>query len=581
MCLGQPSGGPYGPVQQTYAVPADAAHVYYVAPHGKADGSGARTGEPTSLESAIERVATGDAIVMRGGTYRTGDLRLNQGITIQPYRDELVVLKGTRVATNWEALRDNVWRTSWPTLYPQKPADWWRREREGMRTPLHRFNNDMVFVDGRRLISAGWEGELNTNNFYIDYDRKQVFIGFNPSGHVMEITAFDSGLVRTTGGVHGKKSDGRGWVMRGLTWTQYAYRALEVEGHEPDGPADESTFGKDVVGSVFENVTISQCSRLAGYFRGDRTVFRNCRISDTSTEGIYLIASSDCLLERNIFARNNVQKITGYFPAAVKIFNQTRRVVCRDNVVVDQPDSNGIWYDVGNQDGVFVNNWVEGCVDGFFFEISKRVVCAGNVFVNCDRGARILNSTNAQVYHNTFVNAVASFERTARSAVNDHFGWHPSTGPAVEDRDGHCFVGNLLTADESFHKPLLRFDQANTLCGKLTKPQVAQLDDNVYVRRGSAGPGALLLWSPVEGADCVTELNNLDELRRLHPEFETHGIYLSNWYGSGFNGPELGNFTLNGNIKHPTTVPVPAEVRKALGWGAQASRAPGAYPGSE
>jgi hypothetical protein len=34
-----------------------------------------------------------------------------------------------------------------------------------MRTPLHRFNNDMVFVDGELLRSAGWEGELDAHRF--------------------------------------------------------------------------------------------------------------------------------------------------------------------------------------------------------------------------------------------------------------------------------------------------------------------------------------------------------------------------------------------------------------------------------
>ena len=42
---------------------------------------------------------SGDALVMRGGPYRTGGLRLNQGTTLQPYADERPVLKGTRVAT--------------------------------------------------------------------------------------------------------------------------------------------------------------------------------------------------------------------------------------------------------------------------------------------------------------------------------------------------------------------------------------------------------------------------------------------------------------------------------------------------
>ena len=72
----QPSGGPYGPVPQTYAVPEDANHVYYVAPDGKAEAPGTTLAAPTALGAAIERVVTGDAIVMRGGTYRTGGLRL-------------------------------------------------------------------------------------------------------------------------------------------------------------------------------------------------------------------------------------------------------------------------------------------------------------------------------------------------------------------------------------------------------------------------------------------------------------------------------------------------------------------------
>ena len=28
----------------------------------------------------------------------------------------------------------------------------------------------------------------------------------------------------------------------------------------------------------------------------------------------------------------------------------------------------------GNVDGVFVNNWVQDCLDGFFFEISKGAI---------------------------------------------------------------------------------------------------------------------------------------------------------------------------------------------------------------
>ena len=573
----QPSGGPYGPRQIAYEIPKDATHIYFVAPDGDANAAGSTLEQPTTLDSAIERVVTGDAIILRGGVYRTGGLKLNQGIVMQPYAGEHPVLKGTQVATNWEALRDNVWRTPWAHLFPQKPADWWRREREGMRTPLHRFNNDMVFIDGRALQSEGWEGALDTNTYSVDYDHGYVFLGQNPSNHLVEITVFDGALTRTTAEVHGKKSDGQGPVIRSITFTQYAYRALEVEGKEPEGVADPATYGKDVVGTTLEDVTISHCSRVAGYFRGDHTVFRNCLISDTSTEGIYLIASSDCLLEKNIFRRNNVEHITGYFPSAVKIFNQTWRVTCRDNLVLDQPESNGIWYDVGNHDGVFVNNWVEGCVDGFFFEISKGAVCAGNVFVNCVHGIRVLNSTNVACYHNTLFDTVASFERTDRSAVADHFGWHPSTGPGVDQRDGHIFVGNLLVADENFHKPLLQFGQTNVLCGKLTRPQVARLDGNVYVRGGDNEDRSLIVWSPADGENCTTEFKSPAELNRVHPEFEAHSRSLENYTGSVFKSPELKNFALANDSAGEVTDTLPATVQNLLGWPERHSRPPGAF----
>jgi hypothetical protein len=377
----QPSGGPYGPIDRRYEIPK-AAHVYYVAPDGKAGSPGTTLEQPTTLEAAIERVVTGDAVVMRGGVYRTGGLVLNQGITLQPYAGERPILKGTEVATKWQALSNKVWKTSWTRLFPAAPRDWWQRDHEGMRTPLHRFNNDMVFVDGELLKSAGWEGELDAHSFYIDYANGNVYIGVDPTNRLVEITAFDSALVRTSGPVHGKTPDHQGPVIRGIAFTEYAYRALTVEGKkhftvndeptdEPVGPADPATFGKEVTGTVLENVSITYCSRVAGYFRGDGLVIRNSLVSDTFTEGIYVIGSSDVLLEKNIFRRNNIAQLTGYYPAAVKIFNQTRRVTFRDNLVIDQPYSNGVWYDVGNRDGVIVNNWIEGAMVGFFFEISR------------------------------------------------------------------------------------------------------------------------------------------------------------------------------------------------------------------
>ncbi len=590
--IAQPSGGPYGPIQQTYDLPKVEGTIYYVAPDGKSDQSGEELSNPTTIESAIEKVKTGDAIVMRGGTYRTGNLVFNQGITIQPYKDELPVLKGTYIAKDWEKQENGLWVTKWEYLFPSKPDSWWRRYRHGSDVPLHRFNNDMVFVNGRFLQSAGWEGELYENSYYIDYETGLVYLAVDPTDKLIEITAFNVGLLRTTKDIHGKTSDKIGPTIRGITLTQYAYRAIEVEGYYPEKLDPEENHGKDVIGSTFENCTISYCSRVAGYFKGDHMTFRHCRISNTSTEGIYIIASSDVLLEKNIFERNNIEHLQGYYPSAVKIFNQCYRVTCRDNLVRDLENSIGIWYDVGNVDGVFINNWCENVHynethrkpndvwptgAGFYFEISKGAVCAGNLFVNCDAGIHLRNAANVEVYQNTFINSQALIGRDTRTAKGDHFDWHPSTGPGIDERDDHIFENNFMVADNNFKESLLYVWQPDKLCGMVTKPQLRQLDYNVYVRTFEDNASALIQWCTFENNDCKTLfLNSVDELQKINPEYSVHSKYFPNYHGPLFKGIEVGNYQLLKSFPGSNDAAVlPSEISKLLG---QTGKYIGAYP---
>lgn len=590
--MAQPSGGPYGPVRQSWPVPQTGGRIYYVAPDGNMEAAGETIANPTTIESAVEKVVTGDVIIMRGGTYRTGNLLLNQGITIQPYGDEQPVLSGTYVADKWMDLRNGLWVTKWDRLFPSKPADWWQRNRSGKDTPLHRFNDDMVFIDGKFLQAAGYEGEVDENTFYIDYETGMVYIGTDPKDKLIEITAFNVGLHRITGECHGKVSDRQGPVIRGITFTQYAYRALEIDGKDPEGISPENEHGKDVVGTTLEHCTISFCSRVAAYLRGDKLTIRNCRVSDTSTEGIYILSSSDVLLERNIFTRNNIERISGYYPAAVKIFNQCYRVTCNDNLVTDLPFSNGIWYDVGNVDGVFTNNWVEGVglIDrpvsyfqtwpsesGFFFEISKGAICAGNVFVNCELGIHILNSCDVSMYNNTLVNSTACVSRSERSAVGDHFGWHPATGPDVDERDGHIFINNLMVADPLLNRPHLFVWQRNILCERLKDPQLSQLNNNVYVQNGDRRKIPLILWSPAAGENCITTLNSPGELNRIHPEFETKSILLTDH--QVFRSPELKNYNLVPSVAiKDASAAVPAGIITLLKLNKKTPPFVGAYP---
>lgn len=562
--IAQPSGGPYGPIQKFYEHPDVSGTTYFVAPNGDEKATGTSLDNPTTIEAAIAKVETGDAIVLRGGTYRTGNLELNQQIVMQPYQDELPVLKGTYVADDWETVAQayggnpGLWKTSWTTLFPSKPDSWWRTERAGRQTPMHKFNNDMVFVDGRFLQSAGWLNELNEDNFYIDYENETVYIATNPADKQVEITAFNQGLIITPRTVHGKEADGKGPTIRGIEFSQYAFHVIDVEGYFPEGPSDESDHGNDVVGTTLEHCTITYGGRVGAFVLGDEFTMRHCKISGTSTEGLYILSSDDVLLERNIFKRNNIENITGYYPAAVKIFNQSHRVVVNDNLVTEQPNSNGIWYDVGNVDGVFTNNWLENVGtlkddfsaqwvwpsrNAFFFEISRGLEVSGNVFLNNDHGILILNAADANIHNNTFVNSQAVIARDRRGEDADHFGWHIRTGPSVDERVNHKFYDNLMYGNGEFNRPMLYVRQLPDMCEDFPEPALAELNHNVYVKQNE-NQFPLIWMAQKINSECLTEAASSEELNSLKSDYSDKSMTLINYRGPLFQSIPLKNFEL-------------------------------------
>jgi hypothetical protein len=160
--------------------------------------------------------------------------------------------------------------------------------------------------------------------------------------------------------------------------------------------------------------------------------------------------------------------------------------------------------------------------------------------------------------------------RNERSKTNDHFGWHPATGPDVDEREGHVFVNNLLVAGASLTQPLLRFEQPKALCETLTRPMANEVNGNVYVRARPSGsdPGLpLIVMSPVASESCLATFTSLDALRKLMPAFETAGQELDRTPRSIFKAPALGRYELLQPIAaQPGAPTLPAHVREALGW---------------
>jgi hypothetical protein len=203
--------------------------------------------------------------------------------------------------------------------------------------------------------------------------------------------------------------------------------------------------------------------------------------------------------------------------------------------------------------------------------------------VNSQHGLRTLNSADVHAYNNTFYNARVSFERNDRVAAGDVFDWHTTTGPGLEQRDGHIFLHNLMAASESFRGPLLEFGQRPpSLCGKLQHAQATEVDGNVYLRDSSATAGAPappIVYAPSQGENCASRLATLDDFRKLEPAFEKNGVEIDRSPRSVLKGPDMGHFELQRPLPNAPAINfLPPEVRSLLGWSEAEAKTPGAYP---
>ena len=217
--------------------------------------------------------------------------------------------------------------------------------------------------------------------------------------------------------------------------------------------------------------------------------------------------------------------------------------------------------------------------NGFFFEISKGAVCAGNVFVDCRHGIDVLNSSNVQIYNNTLVNSPVMIGRTPRSAEGDHFGWHPSTGPDVDERYGHIFVNNLIAVDENYYESLFITFQTPDLCEKLSKPQLDKMDYNIYVRTPGNKSQPFMLWSPAKVESCNKEIEVLSDLHKMHSEFSGSSKSYVDYDGPLFKSWKLGNFELLSEFSGSKIgYKLPGEVNELLGFSGEDVPFIGAYP---
>jgi hypothetical protein len=139
-------------------------------------------------------------------------------------------------------------------------------------------------------------------------------------------------------------------------------------------------------------------------------------------------------------------------------------------------------------------------------------------------------------------------------------------------------MNNLLTGDENYHRPLLFVWQIDTICKRVTNPQLKKFDNNIYVRSSDTKADPLILWGPAPSIDCQAALESPEAVQKLVPEFSVKSKYFTGDIPL-FKGRYLGNYQLLPGFPGAGYASLlPPEISKVLSLPKKATPYIGAYP---
>ena len=468
--------------ETNYAVPPGALIV---------DAYGSRqTGEgplfPT-VSDAIRAAKDGDTIVIHQGTYREALPDIDRRLTLQPAPGAQVWLKGSKIVRDWKADAD-AWRhDGWQVSFCQTCFH------PGNIDPKfpHAGLPEQVFVDGRPLLQVTRRSAVTPTRFYVDHARNQLFIGTDPTGKLVEVSAWPSALAIEWGGA--------GSVIRGLGFAHYSPRAEPGFGAAIKANADDLEF---------ENNTIAWSAVKGLSVFGRNTKVRGNRFQHNGMMGLAAWRADGLVLQDNRFAFNNSQffaQTGAVSEAAGAKLTKSRRLQISDNIF-ENNHASGLWLDIDVSNAIIARNvFRDNNRHGLFYEISANGIIASNIFAkNRVSGLALGNAANMQVYNNTFVeNAISLLVQDdgrrnqdgqeiaqGNSWISGRTVFHNNLiSGGVEDRDSYIYVRDF-TGTLS----------ANTM--------LSRSDFNGYYRRNANRPKLMAQWWGATGRTAFADLKS-------------------------------------------------------------------------
>lgn len=515
VCRIPPDNGSCTPISiknTNYAIPSGA---YFVATDGKTTNTGRSAASPWTVSKAFSSAPAGSTIIFRDGTYRNINAKLiDKKLTLQPYPNEKVWLKGSIEVQGWVA-DGTIWRKdSWTSSFPPNGSS----SDIDSNYPMAGYR-DMVYVDGIYLKQVASIAEVGPGKFYVDSINKKLYIGNNPVGKTVEATTQKQAFVLWKY----DSFDPANTIIRGFGFAHYADEAIALS-------AARATFEDNTI--VWNGKTgISFWGEGANGAKGVSTdaIVRGNTISYNGQSGVSGDRAHRILLENNIISHNNVERFSKIWTAAgIKII-RTDGLTWRSNLV-ENNFATGMWVDVSSVNAKIVSNTVRNNESiGIFFEISHNATIAGNVAYKNSTGIMISESSSTRIFNNTLStnNRNLVIKDDTRKNTNST---EVAAGITWITRDN--VVKNNIFSNAGASGVL--FDASNWGTKELSTLMISSSDYNAYYRTLSSTPQNIIKWSLGDGWSNIHNANKWEVGYRNLTTFiseigyETHGLEFYN-----------------------------------------------------
>ncbi len=389
---GQAAAGAHLPI--SYSIASLSGTVRYVATNGNDSGNGTDSSPYATLAKAYSAAAAGDTIVIRGGTYRQGNITIaaNKPVRIIAYPGEIPVFNGATTAsdgwTNEGSLQSRAY-TAMPVT----------------------SGSGINFPGGQNLTGAG-DGKFPDQAWVGSTQLKQVQGKgavsdgtFAVEGGRLYMTASDvaKGSVEVSNLRNFMSIQAPGTTLEGIKVTRYSNSAGDYGVIKLNGSADKT---------LLKNVNISDTSFIAVTISGgsdtnNGTMFKNVTISSSNWMGVNPTYTDNLTFDSVDIHGMNQWGEFSYSPqsGAIKT-SRTQHTKVLNSRITDNK-SHGLWFDQSNYDVQVAGNTITGNLgSSVFFEISDNLTLANNYIVspaNGDRAVKLAGSSGLKLINNTII----------------------------------------------------------------------------------------------------------------------------------------------------------------------------------